>query len=230
MSSGYTVHFTEVIPPLDAAWESLLWQRAEEAPIRHFHPASSAHRPIARARVLYDRRSLYVQFHVDDRHVRCTRTHYQESVCQDSCVEFFVQPDPGGGYFNFEVNCGGTLLLYFIEDPIRTADGFARFTPVTAEYGRRVRIAHSMPAVVFPEAPGPVCWQVGCQIPVDLFEAYLGPLGSLSGQTWRANFYKCADGSSHPHWASWSPIGEELNFHQPACFAPLRFAEVARPA
>jgi hypothetical protein len=225
MPPSYTVHFTEVVPPLDAHWENPLWQRAEEAPIRHFHPASSAHRPIARARVLYDRSGLYVQFHVDDRYVRSTRTRYQESVCQDSCVEFFVQPAAGGGYFNFEVNCGGTLLLYFIEDPTRTAEGFARFTPVAAEHGRRVRIAHSMPAVVFPEVPDPVRWQIGLEIPLDLFEAYVGPLGALPGQTWRGNFYKCADESSQPHWAGWSPIGEDLNFHQPGCFAPLQFEQ-----
>jgi len=75
MFSGYTVHFTEVVPPLDAAWENLLWQQAEEASIRHFHPASSSHRPIARARVLCDRRSLYVQFHVEDR--RLMHQHLQ---------------------------------------------------------------------------------------------------------------------------------------------------------
>ena len=41
------------------------------------------------------------------------------------------------------------------------------------------------------------------------------------------NFFKCADDSSHPHWASWAPIGEALNFHQPQYFAPLRFAPAA---
>jgi hypothetical protein len=224
MTNFYSIHRTELPPPLDANKSNLLWQQAEETRVCHFHPASSDHRPITQARLLYDDRNLYVQFFVHDRYVVCQGTRYQDPVCRDSCVEFFVQPRASSGYFNFEVNCGGTLLLYYIEDPTRTPDGFVRYTRVSPELGGRVRICHSMPPVVLPEQPGPVDWQIGYQIPWDVLEAYVGPLGALPGQEWQGNFYKCADESSHPHWACWSPIGEELNFHQPRYFAPLRFA------
>ena len=224
MSVGYTAYPVCGESPLEAAWDSPLWQIADVARIDRFHPAGSSHRPVVLARLLYDRDNLYLRFHVDDRYVVCTHTQYQESVYQDSCVEFFVQPRSGGGYFNFEMNCGGTLLLTYIEDARRTADGFAKFTPVAVEHGQQVRICPSMPRVVFPERPEAVVWQIACQIPRDVLEAYAGPLGDLPGQVWRGNFFKCADASSHPHWASWSPIGQELNFHQPGCFAPLRFA------
>ncbi|MBI5094406.1 MAG: diguanylate cyclase, partial [Candidatus Hydrogenedentes bacterium] len=66
-------------------------------------------------------------------------------------------------------------------------------------------------------------WADEYPIPRALFETYVGPLGRIDGQTWRANFYKCGDETSHPHWASWAPIGEELNFHQPQYFAPIHF-------
>jgi len=56
-----------------------------------------------------------------------------------------------------------------------------------------------------------------------LFETFVGPLGAPSGQIWRANFYKCADESSHPHWGSWADIGERLDFHQPECFGEIIF-------
>jgi hypothetical protein len=46
----------------------------------------------------------------------------------------------------------------------------------------------------------------------------------LSGQTWRANLYKCADLSSHPHWGAWAEIGERLDFHQPSRFGEIAFA------
>jgi hypothetical protein len=226
MSYHYTAQCAAVAPPLEADWDSPLW-RAEEAPIAHFHAAGSGHRPVARAKLLYDHDSLSLRFHVDDRYVVATRTRYQESVCKDSCVEFFIQPRPEGGYFNFEINCGGALLAYYIEDARRTARGFARFTPVAAEHGGRIAIWHSLPAVVFPERPGPTVWQIACRIPLSTLAAYAGPLGALPGQTWRGNFFKCADESSHPHWASWAPIGAELNFHQPACFAPIHFAPTA---
>jgi len=210
--------------PLNAPWESPLWQQAEEAQIDRFHAASTSHRPVTVARLLYDAANLYLRFRVEDCYVVAKHTRFQDPVWRDSCVEFFVQPRPSNGYFNFEVNCGGTLLSCYIEDPTRTPEGFAKFTRLGPDQGERIRIVHSMPSTVVPEQRGPVEWHIGCQIPLAVLEAYAGPLGPLEGQTWRGNFFKCADDSSHPHWASWAPIGEALNFHKPDCFAPLRFA------
>lgn len=209
---------------MDVPWENSLWRQADEAPIDQFHAASGPHRPVAKVRLLYDRANLYLRFRVDDCHVVARHTHFQDPVWRDSCVEFFVQPRPPCGYFNFEMNCGGALLSYYIEDPTRTPDGFARFTRLTPEHGAEIRIVHSLPAMVIPEQPGPLVWHIGLQIPLAILEAYTGPLGPLDGQAWRGNFYKCADDSSHPHWASWAPIGEVLDFHQPGRFGPLRFA------
>ncbi len=223
MEPGYTVFPARTDVSLDADWENPVWQDAITVVLRHFHRASSEHRPEVQAKLLYTADALYLRFHVSDRYVICRHVNFQDGVYEDSCVEFFVEPRPGRGYFNFEINCGGTLLLYYIEDSTRTSDGFARFTKVAAERGQQVEIRHSLPKVVLPERTEPVDWEVGCKIPLSVLEAYVGSLGNLPGQVWRANFYKCADGSSHPHWASWAPIGEELNFHQPRFFAPLRF-------
>ncbi|MEI8374749.1 MAG: carbohydrate-binding family 9-like protein [Planctomycetota bacterium] len=224
MALDYTLLLVEFDSPLAEPWESPLWRETQTIELSEFHPASSPHRPLARAKLLYSRDALHLRFFVADRYVLSRHTQYQESVYLDSCVEFFVQPRGDGGYFNFEINCGGTLLLYYIEDATRTPDGFARFTKVARELGDQVEIIHSLPEVVFPEDPCPMDWQIACKIPRNVLEAYAGPLGVWAGQVWRANFYKCADESSHPHWASWAPIGEPLNFHQPSCFAPLRFA------
>ena len=49
----------------------------------------------------------------------------------------------------------------------------------------------------------------------------LGPLEPPAQRRWRGNFYKCADESSHPHWASWRPIGEKLDFHTPEFFGEI---------
>ena len=224
MTHYYTVYPAVGTAPLDSPWEGPLWQQAEEARIDQFHPVSSPHRPDARARLLYDAANLYLRFRVEDCHVVAHPRRFQDPVWRDSCVEFFVQPRPSSGYFNFEINCGGALLSYYIEDPTRTPDGFVKFTALAAEHGERIRITHSLPSIVEPEQAGPVTWHIGCQIPLAVLEAYAGPLGPLAGQAWRGNFYKCADDCSHPHWGSWAPIGEALNFHQPGCFAPLRFA------
>ncbi|MEI6210650.1 MAG: carbohydrate-binding family 9-like protein [bacterium] len=216
----YTIGATPTPPELDAAWGAGAWAGAQEGRITHFHEKGSAHRPDTLFRLLHDNANIYVQFEVQDRYVRSVQTAYQGSVCTDSCVEFFVQPRPDRGYFNFEINAGGTLLLFYIEDATRTPNGFAKFGPVAEAWGRQVQIRHSLPSVVEPECAEPLTWRIGYRVPVALLEAYTGALGPISGQTWRANFYKCGDKTSHPHWGSWAPI-TELNFHLPACFGSL---------
>jgi hypothetical protein len=210
-------------PPLQGEAAEEPWDRAEVVVVSHFHPAGSDHRPRTEARVLFDEEALYVQFQVQDRYVRAVARGFQGPVCEDSCVELFVQPLPGRGYFNFEMNCGGTLLLYYIEDPRRTAEGFARYRPVEERHLAGMGVYHSLPRRVEPEIATPVQWTVQYSVPLRLFEPYLGQSVHPAGSTWRGNFYKCADKTSHPHWGAWSPIGEELNFHQPERFGELVF-------
>jgi hypothetical protein len=83
-----------------------------------------------------------------------------------------------------------------------------------------------MPEVVEPEIREPTIWFLEFHIPFALFEKHVGPLGKVGGQTWTANFYKCGDKTSHPHWASWSPV-DKLNFHLPRCFGNLVFEKPA---
>ena len=193
--------------------------------LRHFHARSSDHRPSVRARLQYDaHRNLLLRFEVEDRYVRSLCRAYQDPVCTDSCVEFFVQPKPDKGYLNFEMNAGCTLLLHYVTDPTPVPGGFRGCEAVPWALGQQVRITSSLPPVVDPEMAEPVNWSLEAVIPVAILEAFVGPLGPLAGQSWRANFYKCGDRTSHPHWAMWSPIGERLSFHQPAYFGRLEFA------
>ena len=219
----YTIYKTAVKPALQAQWDVGAWQHVPALAIDHFHPRSSPHHPKTEAKLLYDDDNLYVIFRVFDRYVRAVCTIYQQQVCNDSCVEFFVQPDEAQGYFNFEVNCIGTLLLYYIEDPTRTTDGFAAYTRIPASLIQPMTIASSLSGPIDPEISTPTGWTVEYNVPFAVFRAYIGDF-SIQGETaWRGNFYKCGDRTSHPHWASWSPIGNELNFHQPACFGELVF-------
>lgn len=218
---SYTVFHVNTAPELALDADPGGWEAAAVGRVGSFHPRSSAHRPDVAFRLLHDERHLHLRFDVDDRYVRVTQTQPQSSVCRDSCVEFFVQPRPGGGYLNFEINGGGTMLLYCIEDWRRIPGGFARYHEVPPEVFNAVTIRHDLPDVVDPERDAPVRWQIRCRIPVSVLESCLGSLGRLSGQSWRANFFKCGDGTSHPHWASWNPIGEQLNFHQPDRFGVL---------
>ncbi|MHB9132752.1 MAG: carbohydrate-binding family 9-like protein [Armatimonadota bacterium] len=221
---SYLIRRTAEHPSLQGEWDSAIWQSAETGALTHFvRQEVSDHRPRVQFRMLYDNDGLYLIFRVEDRYVRSVVTELNGSVCRDSCTEFFVRPKPEHGYFNFEVNCGGAMLCYYIEDPtVVQGVGFTKSQPLTMEDAALVQIYHSMPAVVDPEITEPTIWFNEIHISRVLLEKYVGPLGELAGQEWQANLYKCADATSHPHWATWSPI-QGASFHQPQYFAPLSF-------
>ena len=196
------------------------WVAADTCGIDFFHPSSSDHRPHTIVRAVTAAGQLWVRFDVNDRYVRSIFTTYLDPVYRDSCVEFFVRPDARSGYFNFEVNCGGTLLLYYIQDWRRKGDSFERFRPVKYDDARDIVVSHTLPQVVEPEIPQPVTWSVTLAIPLVMLQRYLGSPLTLE-RPWRGNFYKCGDDTSHPHWAAWAPIGERLDFHQPEQFGEL---------
>lgn len=220
--NSHVIKYTDTAPSLEDAWESPEWSKSGFIELAHFRPEGSSHRPRTRAKLLYGNDGLYGMFRVEDRYVVCRHTGYMDPVYNDSCVEFFIKPKKDSGYFNFEFNCGGALLASYIVDHTRTDNGFKDFTPLPEEDGAMVEIYHSLPTVVEPEIMEPTTWHLAFFIPYTLLEKFVGPLGSLCGQQWTANFYKCGDNTSHPHWASWSPV-TDLNFHLPECFGQIHF-------
>lgn len=207
---------------LQQEWDSPVWRQVPALTIAAFRPESSGHRPLTEVKLLAGPLSLHGFFRVRDRYVRCVHDRFQQPVYQDSCVEFFVQPKADAGYFNFEFNCGGTLLASYIVDPTRVEHGFRDFSRLTWEQGSQVGIYHSLPAPVEPEISRDITWFIEFRLPFSLLEQYVGSLGEIRGQVWRANFYKCGDATSHPHWAAWSPV-DALNFHLPHCFGRICF-------
>ena len=219
----YVIRRARATPELRGDWDGPAWAHANVLQVAHFHDKSAAgHRPRTRAKLLHDDAGIYVFFHVTDRYVKCLQTRHQSHVYRDSCVEFFLQPNDGN-YFNIEMNCGGWMLLYCMRIPPRGAEGkFEGHRILTADEVAMIRSHHSLPAAVPQEIIEPIEWCVEYFVPYALLERYVGPLDSPEKRRWRGNFYKCADETSHPHWASWSPI-ERFDFHQPECFAPLTF-------
>ncbi len=223
--ASYTIVKTRNPPQLGGDWTLPEWKEAHTLSVESFHPQSSNHHPQVSCKVLYDDVRLYWSFLVRDRYVLAEKLDYQSQVCEDSCVEFFIHPAGASGYFGFETNCIGTMLLKYIEDPTRTPTGFVKATDVPASAVVGVELWHSISERPYiPENPEPQDWRVDVSVPFDLFGKY-SPIFTRStpGTVWRGNFFKCADKSSHPHWASWSPIGEALNFHVPHYFGELRF-------
>jgi hypothetical protein len=215
--SHYLIKKTSTVP---SSFEDPIWLRAGIATVDRFRPEGSDHRPATIVRVLHDGISLHALFAVRDRYVRSRYTQPNDPVCKDSCVEFFVKPLADAGYFNFEFNAGGTVHASYITDHSRTADGFKEYALLDAAGLKQVTVIHSLPLTVDPELTEPTEWKLMVSIPTAIMENKCGELGKFSGKKWAGNFFKCGDDTSHPHWASWSPV-TALNFHLPECFGEL---------
>jgi hypothetical protein len=208
--------------PLDPRWESL-----PRLAVASYHAKSSAHRPAVHVQLGHSGDHLHLRFTVQDRYVLSRATGFNAMVCKDSCVEFFFEPVPGRGYFNLEMSAGGAPLCYHITDAQRVPDGFAAFEKLTADELSTITITGTLPGTLAPEITTPLDWALCACIPLAPFAYRIGCALPVPGN-WRGNFYKCADGSSHPHWGSWAPIGEQLNFHQPERFGVIKLAGTPR--
>lgn len=96
--------------------------------------------------------------------------------------------------------------------------------PVSEADARRLAIAAALPARVDPEITEPLTWQVSYKVPWEMLRAYARVVPPSPGVVWRANFYKCADLSSHPHWLTWAPVDwPHPDFHRREFFGFLEF-------
>lgn len=210
---------------MQGLWDGNIWRDVLPLPVDCFRPEGGRNLPRTQCKLLYDAQTLFGIFRVEDQFVRCIHTGFQADVWKDSCVEIFIQPRSGSGYFNFEFNCGGALLASYVTNPERIDGRLQGFTPLTMEDDRQIRRYASLPPVVEPEIQTPCTWYLEFSIPLGILEKYAGPLGKIPDSAWRANFYKCGNETSHPHWASWRPLAAR-NFHDPASFGELIFVPI----
>lgn len=212
-------------PSVGDGFDSPLWSSAAPITINSWHARSTEHHPLVRLRLGHTGSRLHFSWSVDDCFVASRNTQVNGNVCRDSCVEAFLAPRPGLGYFNLEINAGGTIHLSYVRDhrKVEGKSGFADFCFVDpALIAKHISVVGSLPGVVDPEITVPCHWTMAVNVDLAIYAHYLGEPINADG-LWSGNFYKCADQTSKPHWGSWNPVGDVLNFHKPECFAPIGF-------
>lgn len=173
------------------------------------------YKPQVAFRMAYGDEGLYLHYRVAEDSVRAVAPNDNGHVWEDSCCEFFSQPADDGMYYNMECNCAGTLLVGCGKE----REGR---TPAPLEILNGVDRWSSLGRQPFEERTGACRWQLALIIPMRTF--FRHEIGSLSGRAIRANFYKCGDALSKPHFLSWSPIEiEKPDFHRPDFFGILNF-------
>lgn len=170
------------------------------------------YKPIAIVDVARTNKNLYLRYFVKGNSLKASYDQDGSPVHKDSCVEFFIET-PGGEfkYTNFEFNCIGTC------DASRRQSKEEKVGLTEEEYAS-IRRHSTVEGKTFEEKTGIHSWELIVSIPLTL----LGLNPKKLPEKIRANFYKCADDTRHPHFLSWNPINlPEPNFHCPDFFADL---------
>ncbi len=220
VSSKYKVRNIDHEIPIDCDWTKGEWQKSEELKIPHDNGWTMDFRPEAKAKICYNENYIYVIYRVQDNFVRCVIDKTNGEVWKDSCVEFFFAPDENKprSYFNLEINCGGTIRLGYQKVPRVDA------VLIKEDDIKQIKVCHSLPATIEKEIISPLEWIIEVALPFTMLNRYSPMNTPSSGFRWKANFYKCAENNSHPHWLSWTTIDSPSpNFHLPEHFGEVEF-------
>lgn len=165
--------------------------------------------------IAYGEKEIFLKYYVRENFMKAEKTETNQMVCEDSCVEFFVSPEDDGIYYNLEFNPIGTCLL-------GTGTSRADSRRADPEIISGIRRLSSSGSVPFTEKTGDLEWTLTLAIPLEVF--FHHDIKNLKGRTFRANFYKCGDNLTVPHYVTWNPVGtKNPDYHQPDYFGTLRF-------
>lgn len=175
---------------------------ADEYPYHPLTTFSLAHSPS----------TLYIDFFVRSNYLRAINDRPNSPVYEDSCVGVYLQPrhdDPT--YYSLMINCIGTIA-----GKIHLPDGSSR--PLDTSTLESISCFASCGSRPFRELEGLFTWNILAEIP-------LSGLGLDSMEfplKMKGNFYKCASGTSQPHFLSWMPVNSPRpDFERPECFGEI---------
>lgn len=160
------------------------------------------------AQLCYSEEALHVKLSAREMEIRAEHMGPLGEICEDSCLEFFLSPIAGDSrYFNIECNPNGAMYLGFGSN-VHTLQRLIPEEPSIRPQPKRTEDG----------------WEVTYDIPYNFIRLFFPQFSPASGYEVRANCYKCADLSSHPHWLCWSPVTKQpCAFHNPSAFGTMVF-------
>ena len=190
----------------------LWWKDAETIAVDNFPwgpLAKDDYRPSTSAYVACNGESLFVYMETDETELRAETSDFGH-VHTDSCMEFFLSPEPESSkrYINWEFNPAGGMYLSI---------GTCRHdrVPIPKENYRE-----------FFNVKTAACaggWNLEYRIPLSFLQTFFPDLDLNPGRVMRANFYKCGDKTARPHYGCWAPINlPKPDFHCPDFFGIIK--------
>jgi len=195
--------------------EELLESNAEVQMIETLNWVKYAYKPEIKFRIAYSKDQIWLKYYVDEESIMAKETRVNGNVYKDSCVEFFISPGRNDNYYNFEFNCIGIPHVGY---------GLARANRVLIdpEILKLITMKSTLGNQPFEEKTGGHKWEMMIVIPKACFSHDKDIV--LKGLEATANFYKCGDDTSKPHYVTWNTVGtKEPDYHQPEYFGKLSF-------
>ncbi len=178
-------------------------------------PDDFPYKPFCKVNVGWCKKGIGILYTVNGLDLRAQALEDNGPVWEDSCCEFFVADPADGTYYNFELNCIGTLLA-------AKRKNCQDCTHYHAEQLKQIRRFSTLEHEAVEINDKEFSWNSGLFIPF----RFMGIDPENMPDTVSANFYKCGDKTAHIHFVSWSPIGcEKPDFHRPEYFGTLEFAK-----
>ena len=191
---------------------SIEWTAIDRVNWRADYP----YKPDVAVRIAHAGDKILLHYSVRERDLRAVCDCDNGRSWEDSCVEFFLQPDSDQPlYYNFEFTCAGFKL-------VGGGDYGTERGRAPMEIHSKVQTWSSLGHEAFGQQHGEAQWQLAAIIPVEAL--YLSSITHLDGLSMRGNFYKCGDLQPTPHFLSWTEIrAPKPQFHLPQFFGNLEF-------
>jgi len=195
--------------------EQLLESNAEFQLIETINWTEFPYKPEIKFKMAYCEDQIFLKYYVTEENIMARETRVNGEVYKDSCVEFFISTNGKKTYYNFEFNCVGILHVGY---------GPGRANRVLTDPGilKLIKVRSSLGNQPFEEKMGGYQWEMMIIIPKERLTHDKDLV--LKGLKANANFYKCGDETSKPHYVTWNPIGtKDPDYHQSAYFGELIF-------
>lgn len=191
-----------------------LFDKLEKQPINQSSWGQVIPSPSVSFKIAHTNEAILLQYDVKESETRAEYSMHNKPISRDSCVEFFIEFEGEKEYFNLEFNCLGACLAAY-------GPGRKKRKQLSYETIELIQVQSKINRSNNGSTPG-INWMLTLVIPLKVFSN--SKIFKLSGQKARANFFKCGDRLSTPHFLSWEKIETpEPDFHQPLYFKELTF-------
>ncbi len=160
---------------------------------------------------LVKNKGFFIKMKTNETDLRMVCSGRDESVWEDSCMEFFIKPfNDRGEYLNFEMNPKGAYLCAFgvnRDNRVFIKDLTAKAPTIKTEISA-------------------LGWELELFIPFELINEVYSKEFDCSSEFFTANFYKCGDKTKKVHYDSYCEMTTlPPGFHNPECFGVFEIKE-----